>query len=108
MPLNGSSNDYLPSFRVCKLYQKKSEAGATYFNGRWGGAKVALVKTKEAADDGDPIWALLLSEAPAQRPDNRPSNEAKASSQIRLSDVGADTPSARVRIDKVLDDEIPF
>jgi hypothetical protein len=35
--------DYPQSFRVCKLYRRTSKASATYFSGRWGGAKVALV-----------------------------------------------------------------
>ena len=61
---NGTG-DFPPSIRVCKLYEKTSKSGSRYFTGRWGGAKVALVKTKEEGDGGDPIWALLLSEAPA-------------------------------------------
>jgi hypothetical protein len=63
------ANDFPPSFRVCKLYEKQSKAGSRYFTGRWGGAKVALLKTNETGDGGDPVWALVLSEAPQQKPD---------------------------------------
>ena len=66
-----NTKDYPPSIRVTKLFQKKSASGAVYFAGRWGGAKIALVKAKEPADNGDPIWHLLLSEAP-QKQDTRP------------------------------------
>jgi hypothetical protein len=34
------ANDFPPSIRVCKLYEKTSKSGAKYFTGRWGGAKV--------------------------------------------------------------------
>ena len=74
-----STNDYPASFRACRLFQKKSKAGTVYFSGRWGGAKVALVKTKEVADDGQPVWAFLLSEAPAQKQDEQPATQTRAS-----------------------------
>jgi hypothetical protein len=111
---NGNpSNDYPPSIRVCRLYQRKSQkTGATFFTGRWGGAKLALVRSKETGDQGEPIWNLLLSEAPAPKQDDRPSAEAKGSSQAppprRHSDVGIDGPAPARGFDKQLDDEIPF
>ena len=79
---NGTG-DFPPSFRVCKLYEKTSKSGSRYFTGRWGGAKVALVKTKEEGDGGDPVWALLLSEAPAYKPDEKPAAPAPSSAPAR-------------------------
>ena len=91
---NGNSTDYPPSFRACKLYRKKSKAGATFFSGRWGGAKIALVKTKDVADNGEEIWALLLSEAPQK--DEQPS-QAKPNA-----------PAAPYKSRTLDDDAIPF
>jgi hypothetical protein len=62
-----STNDHRPSFVLTRLYRKKSEKGATYFVGRLGGARVALLKSNDVADDGAEIWNLLMSEAPAKR-----------------------------------------
>jgi hypothetical protein len=59
---------YPPSFQACRLFRKKSEKGSTYFVGRWGGARVTLLKSKDVADDGSEVWNLLLSEAPAKKP----------------------------------------
>jgi hypothetical protein len=64
------ANDYGPSFRIAKLYRRTSKAGATYFSGRLGFAKIALLKSKETAEDGGEIWSLMVSEAP-QRSEER-------------------------------------
>jgi hypothetical protein len=91
---NGSGN-YPPSFRVAKLYRKQSKAGGTYFAGRWGGAKVAVVKTKDVGDNGEEIWSLLLSEAPPKTEDKPP---APASGK-----------TAPAYVERMLpDDSIPF
>ena len=55
---------HAPSFPLTRLYRKKSAQGATYFTGRLGGARIALLKSKEVADDGEEIWNLVVSEAP--------------------------------------------
>ncbi len=71
--------DYPQSFRACKLYRKTSKAGGTYFTGRWGGAKIAVVKTRETGDNGEEIWSLLLSQAPApQKTDDKTTASASA------------------------------
>ena len=57
-----------PSFPVCKLYEKTSKAGNAYFVGRWGGAKVTVLKSRETADDGGAIWNVMLSEAAPYQP----------------------------------------
>ena len=81
---NGTG-DFPPSIRVCKLYERTSKSGSRYFTGRWGEAKVALVKTKEEGDGGDPVWALLLSEAhrSAYKPDENPAGPAPSSAPAR-------------------------
>ena len=58
-----SSSTHEPSFVLTKLYRKKSEKGTTYFTGRLGGARIALLKSNDTADDGGEIWSLLVSEA---------------------------------------------
>src|SRR5258705_10109886 len=61
---------YNPSFPACKLYKKTSAKGNVYFVGRWGGARVTLLLSNETAEDGGEVWNLMLSEAPAKRPDS--------------------------------------
>jgi len=90
-------SDYPPQIRVAKLYRKTSRNGSTYFAGRWGGAKVALLKTQEAADNGDEVWALVLSEAPAYKPQE----------QVAAAAPAASAP-ARYVPQTLADDEIPF
>ncbi len=89
------ANDFPPSFRVCKLYEKQSKAGTRYYAGRWGGAKVALLKTNETGDGGDPIWALVLSEAPQTKPEDKPA-------------VAASSAPARHIPQTLEDDAVPF
>lgn len=64
------SNGFKPSFVAAKLYRKKSEkTGATYFTGRMGGVRVALMKARDQADGADSeVWELLFSEAPPYKP----------------------------------------
>ena len=93
-------SDYGPSISACRLYRKTSAKGVTYFTGRWGMMKVALLKSKDVADDGAEIWNLVVSQAPApqQRADSQP---AAAKSQAPL-----DRPQPN--FDRPMDDEIPF
>ena len=58
------STNYAPSFPLTRMFRKTSKEGKTYFAGRLGGAKIALLKSKETADDGGEIWTLMISEAP--------------------------------------------
>jgi hypothetical protein len=41
------------------------------------------VKSKEEGDGGDPVWALLLSEAPAYKPDEKPAASAPSGAPAR-------------------------
>lgn len=56
-------NDYGPSLTALKLYKKTSAKGTTYFTGRMGMLKVALLKSSETADNGDEIWNLVYQQA---------------------------------------------
>jgi hypothetical protein len=60
-------SDYPQSFQVARLFRKQSAKGATYFTGRWGGARIALLKSKDTAEDGGEIWNLMFSEAPKKK-----------------------------------------
>ncbi len=54
---------------LTQLYEKKSQAGRTYFSGRLGKARIVMLLDREPAEDGTPKWSLFLSQA-----DPAPSN----------------------------------
>jgi len=99
--------DYGPSFTAAKLYKKTSQKGTTYFAGRMGNVKLALVKSKDVADNGEEIWSLIFSEAKPYQP----RDDAKAQSQAPTTTLAPppDRPPRRdfARTDGP-DDEIPF
>ena len=68
--------DYGPQITVARLFRKESAKGALYFAGRMGMAKIALLKSKDVADDGSEIWHLVMSGAP-QRQEQRQRDDAK-------------------------------
>lgn len=93
--------DYGPSIKVCKVYEKTSKAGNTYFTGRWGSAHINILKSRETADDGTPIWEVLLQEAPpaAQNVEPRRTRREKAEAPAQAQEpCRPSTP----------DDAIPF
>lgn len=100
-------SDYGPSLQAAKLYRKTSKSGGTYFVGRMGLLKVALLKSRETADDGSEIWNLLVSQAAApKQPGERRVVTADDQQQRRVvSDPQAPLP---VRDGAELSDEIPF
>lgn len=61
---SGKGSGYGPQIQVARLFRKTSAKGTEYFTGRWGFAKIALLKSRDVADDGGEIWHLVLSEAP--------------------------------------------
>jgi hypothetical protein len=71
------SNSYGPSFTAAKLYRKPSKNGGTYFTGRMGGVKVALLKSKDTTDDGEEVWNLVFSEAAPYQPRDTGTDDAK-------------------------------
>jgi hypothetical protein len=95
-------SDFKPSFPAAKMYRKTSAKGTTYFTGRMGGVKLALVKSRDVTDSGEEIWTLMFSEAPAYQKPAENDGQAKQDTQRPLAPRQVDT-SAPVR-----DDEIPF
>ena len=91
-----TNRQYPPAFAAAKLYRKQSKSGSTYFSGRWGGARIALLKSKDVADDGAEIWNLMLSEAPAKQ-DGRSSDYARSSSQAPERSVNHSTAAGGLR-----------
>jgi hypothetical protein len=91
-------SDYGPQVKLARLYEKTSKTGNQYFVGRLGMAKVAVLKSKEAAEDGSPMWDVLLQEAPSEqrRKPEAPQPEAPAA---------ASAPYSAKRLE---DDAIPF
>lgn len=63
-----SGDRYPPSITAARLYERTSAKGNTYMTGRLGGLKAVIIKTKEADDQGHPIWELKFSAAPASKP----------------------------------------
>ena len=51
-------------FRSLSQYEKTSESGNHYFQGRWGSAKVLLSKSRDMSESGEPIWELKLAQTP--------------------------------------------
>ena len=95
-------SDYGPSLTALKLYKKTSYKGSTYYVGRMGMVKVALLKSNETADNGDEIWNLVYQQAADKpRQDGKPSREdrAKANEPLR-------SPSTSTR--PMPNDAIPF
>ena len=56
-------SDYGPQVKLARLYEKTSKTGNQYFVGRLGMAKVAVLKSKEVAEDGSPMWVVLQTVA---------------------------------------------
>ncbi len=101
-----AGNEYAESFRIARLFKRTSKNGSTYFSGRLGFAKVALVKSKEVGDDGAEIWSLMVSEAQQAREER---------SIAAATGGGSPAPTTQSRGSREpyaernrLDDEIPF
>ncbi len=107
---NNSASKYnSASFRLTRLYRKTSAKGATYFAGRLGGAKVALLKSRDTAEDGGEIWDLLISEAPPPRQDGQQRQERQPAADDARRDWQAPAArQAKPAVPAELADEIPF
>jgi len=102
LTLCGLMTNHFESIRAFRLYEKTSKNGNTYLVGRWGGAKVAVLKSRDAADDGSAIWDVLLSPAPDRaKPDVRSPAECVPKIASRTADDRASALSS-------IGDEIPF
>jgi len=92
--------DYGPSIKITQLYERESRNGNRYFSGRLGYAKLVVLKSDKTADDGTPIWDVLMQEAPLNGKHQKPDRAAKAATQ-----APAEPPSAA---DGQPNDAIPF
>ena len=55
--------DYGDQVTLARVYEKVSKkSGNKYFVGRIGLAKIAILRSKETAENGDAIWNIVLSE----------------------------------------------
>lgn len=54
------SDRFPPSVTATKLYERTSAKGNPYLTGRWGGLRVALLKTSEQDSEGHRSTALLV------------------------------------------------
>lgn len=71
------SKDYGPQITALRLFKNTSAKGTTYFTGRWGLLKVALLKSNDVSEDGSEIWNLVFSEAPPRSADKSAPNAAR-------------------------------
>ena len=90
---------YAPSFTAARLYRKTSKSGSDYFVGRWGGAKITLLKSRETADDGGEIWELKLSEAAPYQPKAKDDGRASPGEQQESGTETKQRAPARQRCD---------
>jgi hypothetical protein len=88
------------SIRLCRVYEKTSKSGNKYFAGRLAGAKIAIMLSKDVADDGGAIWDIVLSQA---------IDRANGHANVTVGNAnGIAAPPRSGGFDKQLDDEIPF
>ena len=98
--------DYGPSIQAARLYKKTSSKGTIYFAGRWGGLKVAIVKSRDVSDSGEEIWNVLLSEAPASKQDRPPREQRR--SEPEADEAKRDHQRPLTAAYDATDVEIPF
>lgn len=106
--------EYGPSIKAARLFEKTSKNGAMYLTGRLGGMKIAIVKSKDVAEDGTPMWSMLLSEAPQRAAGERqqaaqPRDDDRAGyAKPRLNGAAAPRQPALSSTGHNFTDEIPF
>ena len=93
-------SDYGPSIKITQLYERESRNGNRYFSGRLGYAKLVVLKSDKTADDGTPIWDVLMQEAPRPKPERTAAADPKSEAQQQ--------PASRDDFNAPLNDEIPF
>jgi hypothetical protein len=94
--------DYGPSIKAARLYERKSKNGNTYLSGRWGTLRVTVLKSKYTGENGESIWEVLLSEAPANADGH---DRAKKQQPIAKPEATSKRPPDSA---SSLDDPIPF
>ena len=91
-------HDYGLSIKIARIYVRESGNGNRYFAGELGRAKIVILKSDHTADDGTPVWDVLLQEAPRQKPDKGLVAKAKAQGE----------PASRANVNAPLNNEVPF
>ncbi len=80
------SEKHAPSFTAAKLYERTSAKGNQYLTGRLGGVRLAIIKTTDTDESGNPIWLLRMSEAPAYAPPQQRDESASSPSPKKPPD----------------------
>jgi hypothetical protein len=88
------------------MFRKVSKEGKTYFVGRLGGARLALLKSNETTEEGGEIWHLMISEA--QKPKPPPEGNHPASYSTAAADPEAAKRDWQRPASGQTFDEIPF
>jgi hypothetical protein len=101
-----TNGNYPQSLRVARLYRKTSANGNTYFTGRWGGARISLLKSKDTADDGGEIWDVMLAEALPPKQQNSVAEDPRRDYQRPVAKLAQ--PERQADGGRPIDDEIPF
>jgi hypothetical protein len=109
-----------PSVVATKLYERTSAKGNPYLTGRWGGLRVAVLKTQEQDSEGNAVWEMRFSSAPpSARPKAKESDASTSVRELTYTAVDPDDGSekqpaqlvhrARSGFDRIVtEDEIPF
>ena len=87
---------------ACLLYEKRSKkSNNVYFTGRLGSMKVLIFKSREVAENGDPIWEMKFATSPQVTKRER-SSQAPATQFDDSIDIPNEGPAP------FRDEEIPF
>ena len=92
-----------PSVVATKLYERTSAKGNPYLTGRWGGLRVAVLKTQEQDSEGNAIWEVRFSSAPPSARSKAKETDAPSSGVRELTYTAVDpdgvsaSPAARAR-----------
>jgi hypothetical protein len=61
---------------ACRLYEKRSKkTGNQYFTGRLGNMKVLIFKSRDVAENGDPIWEMKFATSTQAAKKTTPANQ---------------------------------
>ena len=96
---DAAMGDFGPSLALCRMYQRTSKKGATYYAGRMGMASIVLLKTDETSESGQPVWVFKVSE---------PAPKSDARDLSRRPDEEAATAAKRGFARAPDDDGVPF
>jgi len=89
---------YGESIKLCRVYEKTSKNGNTYMAGRLAGAKIAILKSRDVADDGGAIWDVMLTQAQIREANGHAPELRNQAEQQGIAETSR----------PLLDDAIPF